>query len=390
MIRNRTAHNKLAEGGIEVSAGADDFDKREFDRRATFNMRQPTLAIIALLFGLICIIVLTSQVIPKYLPSIVGGSGTRSTHSNVVLAKNWSHCNANATNPKVEAYSTNSNSPFRPLWLAAYPTSLPGKNGVIFSDFLSAFTGISTAARNYYRSSKILKRCHSLNNPASIGVTCEIVHPIVPCERPHPSLQSENFGRVVLLAIRNPSTAFYAYYQDKAEKYHNVKGQVTMKDWIEFSDVYVGNSTQSPLFEEWKNFITEWRNMHPYQVAMYLPYESWSDDVKGIDFIKRLGKVLKDEGFPVQSEYFDDDNKPTSDRELECFWFRHIHERTAVEERRHVDDGWYTPDFRFDQKNMLVENLEKFAKEIDMSKPSDIDLVTILYKYRDSVLKTMQ
>jgi hypothetical protein len=39
---------------------------------------------------------------------------------------------------------------------------------------------------------------------------------------------------------------------------------------------------------------------------------------------------------------------------------------------------------------MLVENLEKFAKEIDMSKPSDIDLVTILYKYRDSVLKTMQ
>ena len=82
---------------------------------------------------------------------------------------------------------------------------------------------------------------------------------IVPCNRPHPSAQSENFGKVVLLALRNPLTAFPAYHQSKAEAYHGQVGQVEKEKWAEFRDQYVEKDGTTPLFDEWKNYVIEWR-----------------------------------------------------------------------------------------------------------------------------------
>ncbi|KAL7520336.1 hypothetical protein ACHAWX_005060 [Stephanocyclus meneghinianus] len=333
------------------------------------------------------------------LGSLVGVAPKSMNHSSAMVPeKSWSHCTTRNTEARALISSvplnyTEQSVKVEPLWLPAYPTSLPGKNGGIYSGFLSKLTGIDAAARNYYRSSKTLKRCHSLNNPSNIGVTCEIVHPIVPCERPHPSIQSGNFGRVVLVALRNPLTAFPAYQQEKAEKYHNVKGQVDVKDWVSFRDQYVGNTSHSPLFEEWKNFIMEWRNMDPYVVAMYLPFERWSDYTEGPILVKRLLGVLKKEGLPVMYDgvYDDDANEPNV---LECIWLKHVREPIIVEEKRLANEGWYTPEYQPIQKQMLMTMLESFAEELESHanggdvrkvRPGDEELIGILQEYRDSI-----
>lgn len=68
---------------------------------------------------------------------------------------------------------------------------------------------------------------------------------------PHPSAQAKNFGKVILLALRNPLTVFPAHNQAKAEAYHGQKGQVSKEDWEKFRDQYVGEDENSHLFSEW-------------------------------------------------------------------------------------------------------------------------------------------
>jgi hypothetical protein len=79
------------------------------------------------------------------------------------------------------------------------------------------------------------------SNPSPLIITSDEKKAIVPCLSPNPSSQSANFGYVVLVAIRNPLTAFPAYHQSKAEKYHNQVGQVDKKDWIEFRETPSSN-----------------------------------------------------------------------------------------------------------------------------------------------------
>lgn len=301
--------------------------------------------------------------------------------------KDWSHCNNivkttyQISNSKIDKVKV------EPLWLPAYPTSLPGDKGDIYSQFLTVLTGLDTAFRNYYRQSKTLKRCHSLNDDSIIGVTCEIVHPIVPCQRPHPSDQSDNFGEAVLLALRNPASAFPAFHQEKAVKYHGVKGQVEREQWISFRDEYLGNATSSHLFEEWKNFIMEWRSMKPYHVAMYLPYEDWFDETKGKILVKRLSEVLKTNGFPVLN------SGDTANDALECAWRKNMYEVVMAEEGKRKEEGWYTPDYTTDQKLIMANHLERFASEIkdvaNEERPGDDNLIAILNEYRKSILDSV-
>lgn len=82
---------------------------------------------------------------------------------------------------------------------------------------------------------------------------------IVPCERPSPTQQANNFGSKILLGLRNPLTAFPAYHQSKAEAYHAQVGQVDKKAWEDFRDQWVGTGGKSTLFDEWKKFIMTWR-----------------------------------------------------------------------------------------------------------------------------------
>ena len=74
-----------------------------------------------------------------------------------------------------------------------------------------------------------------------------------PCHT-RPAAQADNFGKKVLVSMRNPLTAFFSYHQMKAENYHGQKGQVSHEKWVEFRDEWVGK-----MLDEWKNFIMEWR-----------------------------------------------------------------------------------------------------------------------------------
>ena len=279
----------------------------------------------------------------------------------------WSHClkvrpnNLNITaGPRDKVKN--------PLWLPAYPSSLPEG----YSNFLTELTGLSSASKLYYRSSKTLKRCHNLNIKSGFdGVTCEIVHPIVPCNRPSPSAQAANFGNVVLVALRNPLTAFPSYHQEKAEKYHGAKEQVKFEEWISFRDQYVGNSTHSPLFQEWKEFILEWRNMEPYYVAMYLQHEEWADETIGVELVKKFAQVLSEEGYPIQ--YHGD--------ELACLWHKNIMQPAIQKKKKHEDESRYIPDYTAGQKDFLEAELRKFVTELDNTRPGDEQLKDILNRY---------
>jgi hypothetical protein len=287
------------------------------------------------------------------------------------LQRDWSHCPEVQSNNLYSHADAGPNDQVKnPLWLPAYPTSLPEG----YSSFLAELTGLSSASKLYYRSSKTLKRCHNLNVKTGYdGVTCEIVHPIVPCQRPNPSAQAANFGNVVLVAIRNPLTAFPSYQQEKAEKYHNAKGQVTKEEWISFRDQYVGNATHSHLFQEWKEFILEWRNMKPYHVAMYLPHEEWVDETKGVELVTKFAKVLSEEGFPTQ--YTDDD--------IACLWHKNILQPAMLKKKKHVDEGRYSPEYTAEQKELLAAELRKFASELDNTLPGDEQLKDILTRYSE-------
>jgi hypothetical protein len=203
---------------------------------------------------------------------------------------------------------------------------------------------------------------------------------IVPCLSPNPSSQSANFGNVVLVAIRNPLTAFPAYHQSKAEKYHNQVGQVDRKEWIEFRDGYV----EGTLFAEWRAFIMEWRDMSPYTVADYVPYEYWSDEIRGPSLVIGLSRILEGEGFPVLYDSTTDDGR----RGLECLWHGHIREAYIEENKKLVD--WYVPRYTLRQLEFMSTGLDAFAREIEEKRdedkrPGDERLITILREYINAI-----
>ena len=75
--------------------------------------------------------------------------------------------------PKAQAKNTIEKR-IEPLWLPNYPSALPSLQ---FAEFADTLTGVPKAAKNYYRQSPSLKRCHYKHSNFKIdGVTCEIVH----------------------------------------------------------------------------------------------------------------------------------------------------------------------------------------------------------------------
>ncbi|KAL3817564.1 hypothetical protein ACHAXA_010583 [Cyclostephanos tholiformis] len=301
---------------------------------------------------------------------------------------NWSQCVVDPPTPRSMATRRQitdvvNGKGVEPLWLPAYPTSLPNRP---YADLIAALTGVANGARSYYRSSKTLRRCHDVVRGGGGGsdndvraITCETVHPIVPCLSPHPSSQSPNFGNVVLVALRNPLTAFPAYHQSKAEKYHGQVGQVERKEWIEFRDGFA-----EQLFAEWRGFIMEWRDMSPYTVGDYVPYEHWMDETRGPSLVIALSKILEREGFPVLYDADTDDGR----RGLGCLWHKHIYEAIAEEEKKLA--GWYVPKYSRGQLEFMATGLDAFAREIeekrdDDKRPGDEQLITILREYRNAI-----
>lgn len=141
----------------------------------------------------------------------------------------------------------------------------------------------------------------------------------------------------------------------------------------------------SHLFNEWKNFIMEWRDMKPYYVGGYLPFEYWTDEAKGPKLVGKVFKILKEEGFPT---HYDDTEESSNFRsDIECLWYRHVFAPMLDDEKSRA--GWYVPNFTDDQKETLLGELDRFASEIEemqinngnSTRPGDEDLVAILRGY---------
>ena len=209
---------------------------------------------------------------------------------------------------------------------------------------------------------------------------------LVPASRPHPSSQAANFGNVVLLALRNPLTAFPAYHQSKAELYHGQKGQVEEGEWTKFRDQYVGIDDNSHLFNEWKNFIMEWRDMKPYSVGGYIPFEDWTDETKGPLLVRKISRILKKEGFPMLYDVESDDETYNVSSDATCLWYRHMFAPMMEDVKKRTD--WYEPRYTNEQKVMIVAGLDRFANEIEQKqendsekRPGDEDRMAILGNY---------
>lgn len=85
--------------------------------------------------------------------------------------KDWSYC---IEDPPKPAVYVEVDKRIEPLWLPAYPTSLPA---VPFADLITTLTGVKNGAKSYYRTSPSLKRCHGTKRNSNVeAVTCEIVH----------------------------------------------------------------------------------------------------------------------------------------------------------------------------------------------------------------------
>jgi len=87
------------------------------------------------------------------------------------LKLDWSHCK---TKPPTQKAKPTIDKKVEPLWLPAYPTSIPMLH---YSELVEALTGVENGHKTYYRTSPTLKRCHILNRDVKVGaVTCESVH----------------------------------------------------------------------------------------------------------------------------------------------------------------------------------------------------------------------
>ncbi|KAL7457909.1 hypothetical protein ACHAWC_010269 [Mediolabrus comicus] len=106
---------------------------------------------------------------------------------------------------------------------------------------------------------------------------------------------------------------------------------------------------------------------------MYLPHEEWLDETKGLELVKGFAHVLKEEGFPVQ--YAGDS--------MACIWYKHIYQAAMSEKKKHLDEGWYIPEYTVQQRELLAAELRKFASEIDGTRPGDEQLKGILIRYSD-------
>jgi len=87
------------------------------------------------------------------------------------LKLDWSHCK---TKPPTQKPKPTIDKKVEPLWLPAYPTSIPMLH---YSELVEQLTGVENGHKTYYRTSPTLKRCHILNRDVKVGaVTCESVH----------------------------------------------------------------------------------------------------------------------------------------------------------------------------------------------------------------------
>jgi len=250
-----------------------------------------------------------------------------------------------------------------PFLLPGYPTSTGYEGpGDVVKPIIAGVTGLKGGAKNYHASSKRLKRCHSkMDNDAT--ATCSTIHPIVGIGPPQ---RKSLFQDKVILALRNFDTVFPMFLSQKQNKYHGVKGQMSLSAWRNMRDgSYQGN------FGAWKNLILEWKDMEGYTIDMYMPYELLLDEEKGPLILEQLASTLEQGGFPIVAQPDD----------FGCLWYQSVKSGVAFEN----DYQTFVPAYTREQQKWLTEQMDTFVKEVE----SDEALHLILSMYRDHIRDTL-
>ncbi|CAB9500469.1 expressed unknown protein [Seminavis robusta] len=245
----------------------------------------------------------------------------------------------------------------KPLWLTSFPgsgSSSPAGQGDIMKPLINGITGLPAGAKFYHASSKILRRCHGIDETA----TCSNGHPQVDIG---PEKQKANFYHSAIMVIRNIRTAFPVFHNDKAIAYHGLKGQMPENEWRQARDTWY-----SGVLTGWKGVLTTWKAMKAYDIGMYLQYEELMDPLRGPDATQRLANLLQSAGFTVAPK-----------EDLPCIWFQAIKgEYLRLKEFRQYEYG-----YTLQQRDAIVKQLEEFQKEIVNDKP----LANIVQEYIDDV-----
>jgi hypothetical protein len=114
--------------------------------------------------------VVLSLFLAGYMGTISRWGGGSTAEISPITKKDWSRC----IEPRPPKSRRDAVRKVEPLWLPAYPTALLAAP---YADLIAALTGVSNGAKNYYRGSKGLKRCHNVKSENNVqAVTCEIVH----------------------------------------------------------------------------------------------------------------------------------------------------------------------------------------------------------------------
>merc|ERR1711884_182940 len=92
------------------------------------------------------------------------------------------------------------------------------------------------------------------------------------------------------MLLRSPRTLLPYAVNMKEKKYHGLEGQYPKDQWKSTRAEWL-----SKMVEEWIQNLRDWQNA-PYEPALYIVYEDLIDPIKGPKVMKRMAKVLKDNG----------------------------------------------------------------------------------------------
>jgi hypothetical protein len=252
----------------------------------------------------------------------------------------------------------------RPFWVPSYPSSDLG----VVSAMVMHMTGEFTASKNYYASSPIQKKCYSAQ---SVTVICEQIHPIVDIGNA-PLTQASKYNPQLIFPLRNPRSAIPQHVQDKAVKYHNQQGQISVDYWRDFRDHWL----EQAAVKEWASVIGTWKNYTPYSAItpLYLPYEDLLNATAGVALVTQLATLIRDAGFAVVS--------PTNATDMKCVWYQAMKFHWQHQQPLYEYATDYIPAYTKAQKTFMSLQLAQLR---DLY-PNDAALTTILNRYRHDVL----
>jgi hypothetical protein len=264
----------------------------------------------------------------------------------------------------------------KPLWLSGYPVS---GDEILRPFMIDTLFQQHAAGKNFYT-----KKCVTQKN--TITATCSQIHPMVGIT-PLPIDRVQNFNSHMILLVRNPAMAIAAHFQEKANKYHKVIGQVPITDWRRYRNEYTVNGQ---ALQPWLNLIHTWKSYSPqyYNVTLYIQYEKLFDFREGPQIVQQLIRTFQQAGFTNHLlPIIDDDNDGNRNVDevscAECIWYKSITKDRLIQYHKYgYEFQEYKPGYTVSQRDYLLEQIQSLVKQYENN---DLVLHNILNEYYNDI-----